>query len=556
MNINICPRLKKVEQIPGEYRFNGFNLFIIGDGNLFYRSLKNFLPYAAVKLAPLNEANTVISVSRIYSPQSEYFYIRITENGVEIHCSDNMGARNAAATLAQMIRNNNGEFILPTAVIEDWPDAKYRAMMFESSGRGWIPMNKLRWYIYEMALCRMNVMLFNFMEDTGCTVPLNSAPRLKGGGSEGLKYTKEEIKEMIAYAADLGITVTPFIEVLSHAADLAVSEGIACPGDSEENRFDVCIGSEKTFGVIERIVKEVAELFPSDVIHIGADEYDMSAVTPKTAYWDKCPHCRKLSEKMGYTTLRELFLYAIERINKIVNNQGKIMMMWNADIHPGHLPVCLDRNIIMHYYRYCSDLGREKLYNLHINGYIDEGFTTINSYYPQTYMDFDDYMSAEKLNSWTYLNGPLVKQANRAKIPGGCCCAWEDHEHYKRTVPAAIPLFADRLWNAEGDPVAYDCNYGKALTRIIFGGKLPEDMNVFAAVGDVLPPLKDNVKIHKDMITADTEELLRIKNALGKAAADGDDTAQSYLEAVKAAIDERLTEKVKEPLKERISFRG
>lgn len=556
MNINICPRLKKVEQIPGEYRFNGFNLFIIGDGNLFYRSLKIFLPYAAVKLAPLNEANTVISVSRIYSPQSEYFYIRITENGVEIHCSDNMGARNAAATLAQMIRNNNGELILPTAVIEDWPDAKYRAMMFESSGRAWIPMNKLRGYIYEMALCRMNVMIFNFMEDTGCTVPLNSAPRLKGGGSEGLKYTKEEIKEMIAYAADLGITVAPFIEVLSHAADLAVSEGIACPGDSEENMFDVCIGSEKTFEVIERIVKEVAELFPSDVIHIGADEYDMSAVTPKTAYWDKCPHCRKLSEKMGYTTLRELFLYAIERINKIVNNQGKIMMMWNADIHPGHLPMCLDRNIIMHYYRYCSDLGREKLYNLHINGYIDEGFTTINSYYPQTYMDFDDYMSAEKLNSWTYLNDPLVKQANRAKIPGGCCCAWEDHEHYKRTVPAAIPLFADRLWNAEGDPVAYDCNYGKALTRIIFGGKLPEDMNVFAAVGDVLPPLKDNVKIHKDMITADTEELLRIKNALGKAAADGDDTAQSYLDAVKAAIDERLTEKVKEPLKERISFRG
>ena len=185
MNINICSRPKKVNQTPGEYRFNGLNLFIIGDGNLFYRSLKNFLPNTAVKLAPLNEANTVISVSRIYSPQSEYFYIRITENGVEIHCSDNMGARNAAATLAQIIHNNNDEFILPTAVIEDWPDAKYRAMMFESSGRGWIPMNKLRGYIYEMALCRMNVMLFNFMEDTGCTIPLDSASRLKGGGSEG-----------------------------------------------------------------------------------------------------------------------------------------------------------------------------------------------------------------------------------------------------------------------------------------------------------------------------------------------------------------------------------
>ena len=556
MVFDICPRLKKVNLLQGEYSFEKFNVFIIGDGSLFYSSLKFFMPDADINLVSQDDANIVISVSKIYSPQSEYFYMRIVENRIEIHCSDNMGARNVAAVLAQSIRKNNNKYVLPMAIIEDWPDAQYRAMMLESSGRVWVPMNKMREYIYEMALCRMNVMQFHFMEGPGCTVPLSSAPNLKGGGKEGLKYTLREVKEMIAYATELGITVTPFIEVLSHASNLAVSEGIFCPGDNEVNMFDVCLGQEKTYDVIDKIIEEVAEIFPDDVIHIGADEYDMAAVTPKTAYWDKCPHCQALSQKMGYKSLRELFLYGINRINQIVNKHGKIMMMWNADIHPGHLPVELDRNIIMHYYRYCSDLGKEKLYNLHINGYIDEGFTTINSYYPQTYMDFAEYMSAEKLNSWTYLNDPLVKKSNYAKIPGGCCCAWEAHEHYKRTIPAAIPLFADRLWNAFGDPVLYDDNYGKAITRVIFGDKLSDDINVFAAIGDVLPPLTNNEKIHKNMVMANVDELERIKNALSNIITSDFDVAKSYLEATEVAIAEVKNRKEEAPLKESIAFKG
>lgn len=555
MAYNTCPRLKKAKTFDGEYSFNSFNIFMVGAGDLFIKSIRIFMSDADIKVVSRNEANIVISVSEKFSSQNEYCYIRTTENGLEIHCRDNMGARNAAAILAQIICKNEKGYALSYGVIEDWPDAQYRAMMFESSGRVWMPMSNLRKYIYEMALCRMNVMQFNFMEDSGCTIPLDSAPNLRGGKG-GFKYTKAEVRDMINFASELGITVTPFIEVISHALDLASTEGIACPGDTPEHMFDVCVGQEKSFEVIKKIIKEVAELFPDDVIHIGADEYDMAAVTPRTAYWDKCPHCKALSQKMGYTTLRELFLYAVERVNRIVNEQGKIMMMWNADIHPGHLPQELERNIIMHYYRYCSDLGKEKLYNLHINGYVDDGFSTINSYYPQTYMDFDYYMSAEKLNSWTYLNDPLVNKNNRAKVPGGCCCAWEDHEHYCRTIPATIPLFADRLWNALGDPAPYDNDYGKVMTRIIFDGKLPEDMNVFAGIGDVLPPLKNNEKVHLDMITANTDELVKIKDALRVLEHDGNETAGCYADAVEFAITEKQNKKTDEPLHERIFFKG
>ncbi len=592
MDFNICPRTKKALQQEGTFRFEGLKVFCVGEASLFFSAMKHFCPELPLEKVALEEANVTISVAEVYSSKNEYCYLRITEKGMEIHCRDNNGARNAAAILKQIMERDEKGFALSCGVIEDWPDTQYRAMMLESSGRAWISMDRFIEYIREMAICRMNVFQFHFMESPGCTVELDCLPNFKGFGKDNLKYTKDQVREMIAYAADLGITVTPFVEVLSHAKELALAAGINCPGDPLENMYDVCLGQEKTFEVIEMVLAEVAELFPDPVLHIGADEYDMGRVTPKTAYWDRCPHCRALSEKMGYTTLRELFLYGINRINRIVNKLGKVMMMWNADIRPGYLPQELDRNIIIHYYRENNDLGKERIFNLNMNGYVEEGFSVLNSFYPETYMDVSRYMKVANLVGWSPLNRPLVKKGNEAKIPGGCCCAWEDYEHYWRTIPAAIVLFADRLWNAEGDPVIYDNAYGQMMTRALFEGKLPRDMNVFAAVGEVLPPrdtmeygkammkafrqgtispeitLFDDVSgqlpprerkelIYPGKITAELPELEALRDALATLANGGDLLAKAYLECAEYAIDTVTHPEVYTgPVKNRKEFDG
>ncbi len=566
MDFNICPRLKKAEVKEGAFRPDTLKVFCVGEAPLFFSTMKHLCRDLSVETATREEANVTITVAEVFSPKNEYCSLRIREEGMEIHCRDNAGARNAAAILAQIVAMDEEGLYIPCGEIEDWPDTQYRAMMLESSGRAWISMDRFMEYIRQMALCRMNTFQFHFMEDPGCTVQLDCLPNMvgftRGGGN--CKYTKAEVREMIAYAAELGITVTPFVEVLSHVRELALEAGIACPGDKIENMYDVCLGQEKTFEVIEMVLKEVAELFPDPVIHIGADEYDMSRVTPKTAYWDQCPHCRALSEKMGYTTLRELFLYGINRVNRIVNKLGKVMMMWNADIQPGHLPEELDRNIIIHYYRENNGLGRERIYNLNMNGYMEEGFSLINSFYPETYMDYDNYMKIENLVGWSPYNRPLVKKGNEARVPGGCCCAWEDYEHYYRTIPAAIVLFADRLWNAEGDPVVYDDAYGRMMTRVLFDGMLPLDLNVFAAVGEVLPPRGSKKQVDRtheilfpSRITADLEELERIRRELAVLSAEGHALAGVYLEVAEEAIKAvENREEYKGPAKKRKHFEG
>ena len=535
---DVLPRIKKYSPKDGCFKFDSLKVSVSGDGEIFFSSAAILLPDMVIERKNYREANIRVSVSPDYSPFNEYCSLRITESFIEIHCRDNMGARNAVSVIAQLMSKTESGYEISCAQIEDWPDAQYRGCMVESSGRVWIPMDTILGYIKEMAMCRMNVFMFHFMEDSGCTVPLKTVPNLKGCGEENLKFTRGEVNAMIAYAKALGIIVVPFIEIFTHVAQIARELDIACPGDSDESLFAVCLGQDKTFAAIDTVIGEIAEIFPDSVIHIGADEYDMSRYTKKIAHWDKCPYCTELSKKMGFTSMREMYFYGLQRVNEIVNNHGRTMMIWNADLEPGNIPEWLDRNIIIQYYRYCYDLGKEDLYNLDINGYAEDGYSVINSFSRMMYMHLPDlFMNSLRLYNWSYRTIPFINPENYGNVPGGCMCIWEDWKHYKRTAYPAIILVADRLWNSHTDTVTYDNAYGTAMTKLIFEGRLPEGTNVFACLGDVLPPLKDDVYGEPHKVKVSLETLTEVSTAL-KALGD-DEIAQAYAEAVDWVIEQK-----------------
>lgn len=559
MRFSTCPRLKKAVDHGGDYRVDTLKIFMVGNGDRFARALKVFLPDLKLEYVSRDDANLVLSVSKVFAEAAEYCYLRIREQGMEIHAKDNEGARNAASIIAQIIRKDDKGYYLPCGTIEDWPDASYRSMMLESSGRAWLPMEDTLKYIRFMALCRMNVMQYHFMEDTGCTFPFDCLPNLKGYGDDNLKHTKQEMRDMVAYADELGIEVTPFVEVISHALELNKATGLGCPGEDPNNNMGVCVGNEATYDIIEKILTEVADVFPSDVLHIGGDEYDLSAVSPLTVFWNTCPHCKALSEKMGYTSNAELFMYSLERVNKIVNKLGKVSMVWNADLKPGRIDPELERNMVIHFYRCDNVLSKEKVYDLYPDGYIEEGFPVLNSFYPQTYIDWSSIMRVDRLVGWTHLNEPLVSRANAKKVIGGCCCAWTMSDSHPRILYIATLLYADRFWNALGDPVTYDEKYQRLLTQMMFNRELPEDVNVIAAVGAILPSLKIGAdKVKFDKLTASSTELRRIKDELSKLAAKGNELAKIYEEVATLALDYMIKKEntVYEARKDRIAFEG
>lgn len=235
-----------------------------------------------------------------------------------------------------------------------------------------------------------------------------------------------------------------------------------------------------------------------------------------------------------------MYFYGLERINEIVNDHSRTMMIWNADLEPGNIPEWLDRNIIIQYYRYCYDLGKEDLYNLDINGYANDGYSVINSFSRMMYMHLPNlFMNSLRLYNWSYRTIPYVNPENLANVPGGCMCIWEDWKHYKRTVYPAIVLVADRLWNSHTDTVTYDNAYGTAMTKLLFDGRFPEGTNVFACLGDVLPPLKDNVYGEPHKVTLSEDELIKTRNAL--ISLGNDEMAEAYAEAVEWVIEQKRT---------------
>jgi N-acetyl-beta-hexosaminidase len=223
---------------------------------------------------------------------------------------------------------------IPATLINDAPRYGYRGMHLDVA-RHFFSVDFIKRYIDILAMHKMNSFHWHLTEDQGWRIEIKKYPKLTevgawrngtivgnfpGSENDNLKYggyyTQEEVKEVIAYAAKNHITVIPEIELPGHSsAAIAAYPFLSCfpkeksivpknmisEGSKEVQKngtpkivqeswgvYDdvYCAGKEETFEVLENILSEVIELFPSKYIHIGGDE------CPK-GNWKRCPHCQK-----------------------------------------------------------------------------------------------------------------------------------------------------------------------------------------------------------------------------------------------------------------------
>lgn len=247
---------------------------------------------------------------------------------------------------------------VPACEIIDAPRFAYRGMHLDVS-RHMFPVETVKKFIDMIALQKMNTFHWHLTDDQGWRIEIKKYPKLMEIGSVrketivgharnkpqvydgkpyGGFYSQDEVKDVIAYAKSKFITVIPEIEMPGHAlAALASYPELSCSG----GHFDVgkkwgvvddvfCAGKEGTFKFLEDVISEVAELFPSEYIHIGGDE------CPKTR-WEKCPLCQKRIKDEGLKDEKELQSYFIKRMEKFVASKGKRIIGWD-EILEGGLP--------------------------------------------------------------------------------------------------------------------------------------------------------------------------------------------------------------------------
>lgn len=277
------------------------------------------------------------------------YQLEIGKKQVQIEAATQAGLFYGVQTLRQLI---DTESRLPVLRIVDQPRFEYRGMHLDVS-RHFFSTDFIKKQLDEMAYYKFNRFHWHLTDGAGWRIEIPAYPLLtevaawrpyptwkewgKGKkdyctqdtpGAQGGYYTHEQIREIVAYAAQRHIQVIPEIELPSHSEEvLAVYPELSCSGKPYESS-DFCVGNEKTFEFLETVFDQVIDLFPSQEIHIGGDE------AAKTA-WPKCPKCKKRMQDHQLKDVDELQSYMIRRVGKYLTSKGKTFIGWDEILQGG-----------------------------------------------------------------------------------------------------------------------------------------------------------------------------------------------------------------------------
>lgn len=236
---------------------------------------------------------------------------------------------------------------VPAIRIEDAPRFPWRGSLMDVS-RHFFPVDFVKRYIDLLSRYKMNVLHWHLTEDQGWRLEIQAYPRLTevaawrtepDGSRHGGFYTQAEVREVVEHARVRGVRVVPEIEMPGHSsAALVAYPELACadPPDSVPNQWGVfrdiyCAGKEETFVFLERVLDEVASLFPSPYVHIGGDE------VPKDR-WEECAACQELMQREGLADESALQAWFLRRIGEVLADRGKTMIGWDEILDGGGVP--------------------------------------------------------------------------------------------------------------------------------------------------------------------------------------------------------------------------
>ena len=288
----------------------------------------------------------------------EAYEISSSRKGVSVKASTAHGLFYGVQTIKQLVQQDSkGNHIIPAVMIKDAPRFGYRGMHLDV-GRHFYPVDFIKKYIDLIALHKMNTFHWHLTEDQGWRIEIKKYPKLTeigayrketvvghasnskeyDGTPYGGFYTQEQVKEIVKYAGDRFITVIPEIEMPGHSqAVLAAYPRFACkPGPYEVATTwgvmkDVLCPTEETFSFLEDVLTEVMALFPSEYIHIGADE------CPKDR-WKESRYAQDLIRREGLKDEHELQSYFVRRIEKFLNANDRKLVGWDEILEGGLSP--------------------------------------------------------------------------------------------------------------------------------------------------------------------------------------------------------------------------
>ncbi len=359
----------------------------IPEMNEVTRLLKDRLSTPTGKQVSVQNAATSAAIQLILNKSmdaalgNEGYNLSVTPTNVIIKANKPAGLFYGTQTLFQLFPKEiesatpvmNISWSAPCVEITDYPRFGWRGLMFDVA-RHFFTKEDVKKYIDNMVRYKYNLLHLHLTDDEGWRIEIKGLPKLTEVGAWNVKkegyfgtfsppaadeprtyggfYTQEDIKELVQYAKERFVNILPEIDVPGHSLATVVSyPELSCtPGvekysvRSGEQIMDwskgappialvdntLCPANEKVYQFLDKVITQVAQLFPFEYIHMGGDEAPHN-------YWQKTPAIKTLMQKEGFKSMEEVQGYFTKRLEKIVQSKGKKFMGWD-EILEGPLP--------------------------------------------------------------------------------------------------------------------------------------------------------------------------------------------------------------------------
>jgi len=361
----LIPAPASLEQREGSFRFDA-STRISAHGDAAQRVAAHFaglvaktngLTPAVAGDAQEQDGGIVFAIDpSVSSDAPEGYVLEITPQQVRVAASDERGLFYGAVTLWQLLSSAQGEAVrVPALRIEDAPRFAWRGLMLDSA-RHFQSVDEIKQLLDAMAQHKLNTFHWHLTDDQGWRIEIPKYPKLTevGGcrlpaGEAGVDpesgkprpycgyYTQDQIRDIVAYAAQRHITVVPEFDMPGHVQAIVAaypqygSLGDTPPVSNEwgvhQYLFNV---DEATFEFIEDVLDEVLALFPSTYIHIGGDE----AVKDQ---WQQSPIVQSRMKALGIKDETALQSWFIKRLETYLSGKGRKLLGWD-EILEGGLP--------------------------------------------------------------------------------------------------------------------------------------------------------------------------------------------------------------------------
>ncbi|TDN95037.1 hexosaminidase [Salegentibacter sp. 24] len=368
----LIPLPQSLELNKGSFRINkDTRLVIPGDSLQPLAGILNDLleRSAGFKMALAREASgdNFIQLKKKTALTEEAYKLSVTTNRVVLEANSRLGYVYGLETIRQLLpkeiedtsKISNINWLIPNVEISDAPQYPYRGNMLDVA-RHFFDKAYIKKHIDRMAFLKLNTLHLHLVDDQGWRIEIKDYPKLTqvGGfrvnqedkhwnargenspeeeGTYGGFYSQEDIKEIVAYAREKGIRIIPEIEMPAHVMSAIAAypwlsctgEPIAVPSGGVWPITSIyCAGKESTFTFLKAVLTQVMELFPGKYIHIGGDE------ATKTN-WKTCPDCQARIREQGLANEEELQSYFIKRIEKFLDQNGRVLIGWDEIMEGG-----------------------------------------------------------------------------------------------------------------------------------------------------------------------------------------------------------------------------